>query len=71
MPLDPLTTDIEEIESDGAVVLVKWDGERSSLRRTVVITRADTDYVFRLDTDDVVTALREAISNYRAAHSTK
>lgn len=68
MSLDSLTHEIEEIESDGAVVLVKWDGERQSNRRTVVVTRQNTDYVFRRDTEDIVDSLRVAIADYWAAH---
>ncbi len=68
MSLDSLTLEIEEVESDGAVVLVKWDGERESLRRTVVITRQNTDYIFRQDTEDIVGTLRDAIADYWGAH---
>ena len=68
MSLDSLSVEIEEIESDGAVVLVKWDGDRESLHRTVVITRQNTNYIFRRDTEDIVGTLRDAIADYWTAH---
>jgi len=64
--LDELVPKIEAIQSAGAVVLLKWDGERRQKRCTVVVTRQDTDYVFREDSDDIVASLVRALADYRA-----
>ena len=65
MTIDNLSDELERMESEGAVIVVKWDGERSKNRRTVVVIRADTNYTFRRDTDDIAAALRDAIEEYR------
>ncbi len=63
-----LFAEIEKVRSDGALVLLKWDNERAANRCTVVITRADSDYVWRKDTDDIDNTIIEAMSEYWAAH---
>jgi len=45
--LDHLIPKIENLEKDGAVVLLKWDGERESLKKTVWIGKHDSDFSFR------------------------
>jgi hypothetical protein len=60
--------EIENVQSDGGTVLVKWDGVRKRLRCTVVISRADTDFVWRKDCDDIDETLREGLAAYSAAH---
>jgi hypothetical protein len=67
--IDSHIDEIGRIRDEGAIVIIKWDGARSQLRQTVVITRDDTDYVWRLDCDDIENALGEAIAAYRRAHS--
>jgi hypothetical protein len=66
--LDELISQIEKLQSEGAIVLLKWDGERGIDRCTVVVTRKDTDYVFRLDSDSMQAALRGALTDYSAKH---
>jgi len=66
--LDQLLPLVEGVQSRGALVLLKWDGERSSKRCTVVITQQSTDYVFRQDSDDIVASLQAALADYRAKH---
>jgi hypothetical protein len=66
--LDELIPMIEQIQLEGALVLLKWDGERSQNRCTVVVTRSTSGYTFRRDSDDVVALLREALNDYRANH---
>jgi hypothetical protein len=66
--LDELVPAIEEIRSTGAVVLLKWDGERAKNKCTVVVTRQDSDYVFREDSDDIAGSLARAIADYRSQH---
>jgi len=67
--IDQLVPQIEEVQAQGAVVLLKWDGERTQNRCTVVITRHDTDYVWREDCSDIAATLVEALSQYRTRHA--
>jgi hypothetical protein len=67
--IDEFIPQIECLQSEGAVVLLKWDGERSHMKSTIVVTRRDTDYIWRKDCDDVSAALAEALSDYRARHA--
>jgi hypothetical protein len=66
--IDSFIHQIEDVQEQGAVVLLKWDGERLSLRCTVVITRKDTDYVWRKDCDDITAGLAEALHDYKEKH---
>jgi hypothetical protein len=66
--MDELPPLVEGLQAEGAVVLVKWDGERKAKRCTVVVSRQDTDYVFRHDSDNISASLRFAIEDYRAKH---
>jgi len=63
--IDTLIPQIEQMQAEGAVVLLKWDGERTSNRCTVVVTRMDTDYVWRKDCENIGETLREALLAYR------
>lgn len=65
MSLDKLIADIEALEADGAIVLLKWDGERKSNKRTIVVFRPGSDYTFRRDSDDIAESLQLAVSDYR------
>nr|WP_312230743.1 hypothetical protein [Pseudomonas sp.] len=67
--LDELIPEIEQIRSEGAIVLLKWDGERVSKHCTVVVTRQSTDWVWRKDTNNITDALLEAIADYRKHHA--
>ncbi|MGV3756226.1 MAG: hypothetical protein ACO1QS_12660 [Verrucomicrobiota bacterium] len=66
--IDKFIPTIEQISAEGAVVVVKWDGERHNKRCTVLITRLDHDYVWHTDTDDLAGALQSALSDYRVHH---
>lgn len=66
--LDQLIPSIEAAKREGAIVLIKWDGERSTLQSTVAITRKDTDFVWRQDADDLFTALTQGLNAYRDRH---
>jgi len=67
--IDEYLEEIQKMRDDGAFVIIKWDGERSSLRQTVVVNRPDTDYVWRKDCDDLAGTLRDAIMDYKMAHA--
>lgn len=64
--IDQWLEQIEELRKVGAVVLLKWDGERSAAPYTVVITRANTGFVFRRDTTDLAGAIRDGIAAFQA-----
>lgn len=66
---DRFIPQIEAAQAQGAVVLLKWDGERPNLRCTIVITRQDTDYVWRKDCEGVAAGLAEALQDYEAKHA--
>ena len=66
--LDEWLDDFEALRRARAIVLVKWDGQRSARPYTFVITRHDTDFVFRRDTDDLPSAIAEGVACFRAAH---
>ncbi|MEY4561357.1 MAG: hypothetical protein RLZZ618_634 [Pseudomonadota bacterium] len=67
--IDELIPLVEEVRAQGALVILKWDGERTHSVCTVVITRQDTDFVWRKDCNDVGATLAEALADYKAAHS--
>jgi hypothetical protein len=67
--IDELIPQIEQLQGHGAVVLLKWDGERANNRCTVVVTRADTDYTWRKDSADIASTLRDALAEYRSRHA--
>jgi hypothetical protein len=64
--IDQWLEQIEQLRKAGAVVVLKWDGERSADPYTVVITRANTDFVFRRHTWDLAGAVRDGIAAFRA-----
>jgi hypothetical protein len=64
--IDQFLPSIDEVRADGAVVLLKWDGERTANRCTVLITKVEVDYVWRQDSDDMAQSLRTALADYKA-----
>lgn len=62
--LDRFLNRINEAQADGAVILLKWDGQRSSNRFTVSITKVEQDYVWRQDSDDMAQSLQEGLDDY-------
>lgn len=58
---------IEEVQADGAVILLKWDGMRSANKYTVVFTNAEVDYVWHEDSDDMAQSLQRALVDYKTA----
>ncbi|MFS2005643.1 hypothetical protein ACEN9F_18610 [Duganella sp. CT11-25] len=65
--LDQFLPMINEVQADGAVVLLKWDGQRSAKRFTVIITKSEVDYVWRQDSDDLAYSLQTALAEYKDA----
>ena len=67
--IDEFIPQIEQLQAAGAIVLLKWDGERQSNRITVVVTRQATGYVWRKDSDNLSLTLQEALHEYKAKHA--
>ena len=67
--LDTHLASIETLRAQGAVVLIKWDGERSSNPYSVVITRKDTDFVWRQDSNDIERSLLAGLQDYETHHA--
>jgi hypothetical protein len=66
--LDRFLSTIDEVQADGAVVILKWDVQRSANRFTVVITKSEVDYVWRQDSDDMALSLQAALTDYKTTH---
>lgn len=66
MSLNTLIAQIEELRQQGCLILLKWDGERTTNVTTVVVTHTGLDYVWRKDSDDITATLQQAISGYSA-----
>lgn len=66
MSIDALLPRIEAARDRGAIVLVKWDGERTSRRCAIVISHSSSDFVWRLDTDQPEQALAAALAEFEA-----
>lgn len=64
--LDQFLPTIGEVQADGAVVVLKWDGRRADKRYTVIITKTEVDYVWRQDSDDLAQSLQLALTDYKA-----
>jgi len=62
MTIDALLPEIDAARQRGAMVILKWDGERNRNVSTVVITHQESDFIWR----NVVTALHEAIAAFDA-----
>ena len=68
MNLNEFLPDLERLENDGAVILLKWDGKRELKKKSVVILKPETDYQFRIDTDDLTDGIRKGLDDYDEAH---
>lgn len=69
MNLTELLSAIEFLQSEGATVLLKWDGQRQASPCTVVVTGPDAGDVFREDSDDIWASLARAVADYRSRHA--
>ena len=63
------TVVVTAAQAQGAIVVLKWDGERPNNRCTVVIARKDTNVVWRRECDDISRTLGEVLADYRSKHS--
>ncbi|WOB06877.1 hypothetical protein [Piscinibacter gummiphilus] len=67
--LDELIPQIEQIQAEGAVVLLKWDGERKQNKCSVAILHPETDYIWRKDCEAIEAALVQGLADYRASRN--
>jgi hypothetical protein len=65
--LDRFLSTIDEVQADGGVVLLNWDGQRSNKRFTVIISKSEVDYFWRQDSDDMAHLLQAALTDYKMA----
>jgi hypothetical protein len=66
MSIDALLPRIEAARERGVLVILKWDGERRTNRCTVVLIHEQGDWLFRRDTDEPVSALKEGLAEFFA-----
>ena len=64
--IDELIAEIERARQVGAVVVLKWDGERTSDIGTVIVSHQASNFTFRRDTDDIFTGLSEGLAEFWA-----
>jgi hypothetical protein len=65
MSIDALVPEIEAARHLGAIVLLKWDGERRANRCTVLVSHPPSDWYFRRDTDQPEVALQIGLAEFQ------
>ncbi len=53
---------VDEAELKGFVVVLKWDGERDSTKKTLFISDPKSDLFIRRDSDDLWNSLKDALN---------
>lgn len=66
MSIDALLPKIEAARECGALVILKWDGERQTNRCTVLLSHQQAGWIFRRDTDEPGSALSEGLAEFFA-----
>ena len=56
--------DLDEARRNGALVVLKFDGERKTGVYTFLISQPETDFVFRFDTDNLEKTIPKALFAY-------
>lgn len=59
--MNELFNQIEELEQNGFVFVIKWDGERTSGKKTVFVSKNDCDFFYRKDGDNLFELVKECI----------
>jgi len=62
MSVDDLLAQVQNLEDDGYIVFLKWDGERKTGKKTLVIQKPGTDLFVRRDSDDMWASLESALA---------
>ncbi|MBB5354001.1 ribosome-associated translation inhibitor RaiA [Haloferula luteola] len=60
-----LLDEVQRLEDDGYVVILKWDGERPNGKKTLLISLPGTDLFIRRDSDDMWASLDSALEEAR------
>ena len=71
MDINKYILELDRLQEDGALIFIKWDGERNSNRKTVLIEKPGIDYLFRRDTDNLTETIKDGIADYDAIFKTK
>ena len=66
-----LLQQIDDLESQGYVIFLKWDGERKKGKKTIIISKPETDLFIRRDSDDLWSSLADAIEELELIHHKK
>ena len=71
MTQDQLLEEVQRLEDRGYVVFLKWDGERTSGKKTLGISRPGTDWFVRRDSDDIWSSLESALAEVAQLEQTQ
>ena len=69
--LHELLDDVQRLEDEGYLVFLKWDGERSVGKKTLVIQKPGTELFVRRDSDDMWGSLESALAEVRDIKQTQ
>lgn len=61
-----LLQEVQHLEDEGYLVLIKFDGERSTRKKTIIISKEENEVFIRRDSDDLWESLASAIQELRA-----
>lgn len=61
-----LLQEVQRLEDEGYLVYIKWDGERSTRKKTIIISKEENEVFIRRDADDLWESLDSAINELRA-----
>lgn len=69
--IQSLLDDVQRLEDEGFVVFLKWDGERNSGKKTLIIQKPGTELFVRRDSDDMWGSLESALAEVRQIQQTQ
>lgn len=69
--IQSLLDDVQRLEDEGFLVFLKWDGERNSGKKTLVIQKPGTEVLVRRDSDDMWRSLESALAEVREIQQTQ
>ena len=69
--IQALLEDVQRLEDEGYLVFLKWDGERNSGKKTLVIQKPGTELFVRRDSDDMCVSLESALAKVREIQQTQ
>ena len=60
-----LLNQLDELESEGYCIFLKWDGEREETKKTLIISKPGTDLFIRRDSDDLWASLTDMLEELK------